>query len=266
MSTTLTTTHAVLKCKECDTRTNIDLRDVVAGQLLACVRCEFLYEILSIEPFATQALCYPEMYPAPGWMSSDYFYTKDCPACGFWQMWGMRSAGTEIGDSIECSYCRSELVITSVSPFEVEDIDDDDNDDDEEEDFDDDHCLRKLREYYTVHKMLPRRYNMQDCVGLRTGLATTEMVRRMRKAEILKLNPGYGYEPGKYFFEQKTPVPAPAAQPGPVPLTPGPVPVPRAVRNHPPDISKITEYLVSNPSRTVLLTLKDDSIMIAGLM
>ena len=113
--------------------------------------------------------------------------------------------------------------------------------------------LDRLRDYYAEHRVLPSFAVVAQRVGLKTTSAVSSMVDRMKVAGYLKSGPDRRLAPGPRFFEREVAdtvqagVPQPANEPGI-------------------DGLDIDSYLIDNPSRTVLLTVKGDSMIDAGLM
>lgn len=113
--------------------------------------------------------------------------------------------------------------------------------------------LNKLRDYYAEHRVLPSFSVIAKLVGLKTTSAVSVMVDRMKVAGYLQAAPDRRLQPGKQFFEREVldtvqaGLPQPANDPGIEGLN-------------------IDSYLIDNPSRTVLLTVKEDSMVEAGLM
>ncbi len=113
--------------------------------------------------------------------------------------------------------------------------------------------LKKLRDYYAEHRVLPSYSIVAGLLELRAISAVAAFVTRMRQAGFLASAPNGRLQPGSRFFErahaESLDTPAPAADTD--------VPVAGL---------QIDAYLVDQPSRTVLLSMKDDSMSGAGLM
>lgn len=113
--------------------------------------------------------------------------------------------------------------------------------------------LDKLRDYYAEHRVLPSFSVIAKLVGLKTTSAVSVMVDRMKAAGYLQAAPDRRLQPGRLFFEREVldsiqaGLPQPANDPGIEGLN-------------------IDSYLIENPSRSVLLTVKGDSMVEAGLM
>ncbi len=113
--------------------------------------------------------------------------------------------------------------------------------------------LDKLRDYYAQHRVLPSFSVIAKLVGLKTTSAVSAMVDRMKSAGQLESAPDRRLQPGPRFFEREILDTIQAGQPQPA---------------NEPGIEglNIDTYLIDNPSRTVLLRVKGDSMIDAGLM
>jgi len=112
--------------------------------------------------------------------------------------------------------------------------------------------LDKLRDYYAEHRVLPSFSVIAKLLGLKTTSAVSVMVERMKAADCLGAAPDRRLQPGKRFFEREVLDTIQAGQPQPA---------------NDPGIEglNVDSYLIANPSRTVLLTVKGDSMIEAGL-
>ena len=113
--------------------------------------------------------------------------------------------------------------------------------------------LGKLRDYYAEHRVLPSYSAVAALLGLRSTSAVAALVKRGREAGFLARAPDGRLQPGPRFFE-RTILPSPGAS-GPAPGADAPAPG-----------LQIDAYLIDQPSRTVLLTVEDDSMSAAGLL
>ncbi len=117
---------------------------------------------------------------------------------------------------------------------------------------DDGQYLAKLQEYYARHRVLPSYASIGALVGLSSKASVAEMVLRLKTGGFLESSPDRRLKPGKRFFERpiaegvRAGLPSPAADAAPETLT-------------------IDEYLVPHPSRSVLITVKGDSMIDAGI-
>ena len=112
--------------------------------------------------------------------------------------------------------------------------------------------LAKLQGYYARHRVLPSYSAIGKLIGLNSKASVSEMVQRLKAEGFLESTPGKRLGPGRRFFERPFAESVRAGMPSPVAdLTP--------------DIVTIDEYLVSHPSRTVLVRVKGDSMIDAGI-
>jgi repressor LexA len=112
--------------------------------------------------------------------------------------------------------------------------------------------LSLLQDYYAKHRVLPSYSVIGDLVGMNSKASVASMVLRLKAEGFLESAPGQRLKPGKRFFErplaESVPagMPSPAADTGTINLT-------------------IDEYLIRNPSKTVLIRVKGDSMLNAGI-
>lgn len=117
---------------------------------------------------------------------------------------------------------------------------------------DDGQYLAKLQDYYARHRVLPSYASIGALVGLSSKASVAEMVLRLKAEGFLESSPDRRLKPGRRFFERplaesvRAGLPGPAAEAAPETLT-------------------IDEYLVPRPSRSVLITVKGDSMIDAGI-
>jgi len=113
--------------------------------------------------------------------------------------------------------------------------------------------LGKLRDYYAQHRVLPSFAGVARLVGLKSTSAVSAMVDRMKSVGLLESSPDRRLQPGKAFFEREV---LDSVQAG--------MPQPANDAQH--EVVTIDDYLIDNPSRTALLTVKGDSMIDAGIM
>jgi repressor LexA len=117
---------------------------------------------------------------------------------------------------------------------------------------DDGQYLAKLQDYYARHRVLPSYASIGALIGLNSKASVAEMVLRLKAHGFLESSPDRRLKPGKRFFERpvaesvRAGLPSPAAEARPEALT-------------------IDEHLVRHPSRSVLVTVKGDSMIDAGI-
>ena len=117
----------------------------------------------------------------------------------------------------------------------------------------DDKYLEKLRDYYAEHGVLPSYSTMMALLGLRSKSPIAALVARLKLAGFLEFSPDKRLKPGRRFFERPIFDSVRAGFPSPA-------------GDSRYDMLTIDEYLVERPSSTVLVTVKGDSMMDAGIL
>ena len=118
---------------------------------------------------------------------------------------------------------------------------------------DDGQYLGRLQDYYAKHRVLPSYARIGGLVGLASKASVAGMVMRLKGEGFLQSTPDRRLKPGKRFFERpvaehvRAGMPSPAADTAAETLT-------------------IDEHLVANPSRTLLIKVKGDSMIDAGIL
>lgn len=113
--------------------------------------------------------------------------------------------------------------------------------------------LAKLQDYYARNRIVPSYASVGKLVGLRSKSSVAALVRRLTARGYLEFTPDRRLRPGVHFFER------PWAE---SPVKAGlPSPADEALR----DALTIDEYLIERPSQTVLVTVKGDSMVGAGI-
>ena len=114
--------------------------------------------------------------------------------------------------------------------------------------------LEKLQDYYAEHKVIPSYSVLAALWGVSAKSWVAQCVKRFEEAGYLDWTPDRQLKPGKRFFERR--VAHSAVQAG----------LPNAAHSDGYDyISSIDEMLVRVPSRTMLLPVKGDSMIDAGI-
>lgn len=118
----------------------------------------------------------------------------------------------------------------------------------------DEEYLGKLRDYYAEHRGLPSFAAIGKLLNLRSTSSVAAMVKRMRDVGYLESGHGGRIQPGDRFFERsRSEVPVPAG-------------IPQAAQDVTSDTVAIDTYLIDEPSRTLLIRVKGDSMVNAGLL
>lgn len=113
--------------------------------------------------------------------------------------------------------------------------------------------LNNLRDYYAKHRALPSFSVIATMVGLRSTSAVSAMVSRLKSESYLESAPDKRLKPGKRFFEREI---LGSVQAGlPTPANDGFI-----------ETISIDSHLIDQPSRSVLLTVKGESMVDAGLL
>ncbi len=117
---------------------------------------------------------------------------------------------------------------------------------------DDAQYLAQLQDFYARHRVLPAYSTMGELLGLRSKSSVAALVARLKRAGFLESAPDRRLKPTARFFERprvagvRAGLPHPAGEGGPDALT-------------------LDEYLIERPSRTVLIPVKGDSMIDAGI-
>jgi repressor LexA len=113
--------------------------------------------------------------------------------------------------------------------------------------------LAKLQDYYADNNVLPPYSTIMSLLGLRSKSPVAALIARLKLQGFLESTPEKRLKPGKRFFERPIfdSVQAGAA---------------RQADQSRYDTVTIDEYLVESPSNTVLINVKGDSMIDAGIM
>lgn len=113
--------------------------------------------------------------------------------------------------------------------------------------------LAKLQDYYADNNVLPPYSTIMSLLGLRSKSPVAALIARFKLQGFLESTPEKRLKPGKRFFERQIfdSVQAGAA---------------RQADDSRYDTITIDEYLVESPSNTVLINVKGDSMIDAGIM
>ena len=113
--------------------------------------------------------------------------------------------------------------------------------------------LASLQDYYARHRALPSYSSIGGLLGLRSKSSVAALVARLKLAGLVESTPDRRLAPTRRFFER--------------PLAESPVHagLPNPVDDAPADALTIDDYLIERPSQTVLVRVKGDSMMDAGI-
>lgn len=111
-----------------------------------------------------------------------------------------------------------------------------------------------LQDYYAEHNTLPSFSTIANLLGFKSKNAVTALVARFKLQGYLDSAPDKRLKPGKRFFERL--MAESTVQAG--------FPSPIFGDNH--NNLRIDSYLIEKPSKTVLITVKGDSMIDAGIV
>ena len=112
--------------------------------------------------------------------------------------------------------------------------------------------LDRLQDYYAAHGVVPSYSTLMQVTGLRSKSPVAALVHRLKLAGYLEATPDKRLRPGRRFFERRIYESVQAGFPNPA-------------QDHQHDTLTIDEYLVAHPSKTVLITVRGDSMIGAGI-
>jgi SOS regulatory protein LexA len=113
--------------------------------------------------------------------------------------------------------------------------------------------LARLQDYYARHRVLPSYARIGALVGLNSKASVADLVVRLKAERFVESTPDRRLKPGRRFFERPV---AESVQAG--------LPTPASDMMAPESIT-IDERLIPNPSKTVLIKVKGDSMIDAGI-
>ena len=118
---------------------------------------------------------------------------------------------------------------------------------------DDGQYLGRLQDYYAKHRVLPSYARIGTLVGLNSKASVAEMVLRLKGEGFLQSTPDKRLKPGKRFFERPVAESVRAGMPSPA-------------ADIAAETLAIDAHLVANPSKTLLIKVKGDSMIDAGIL
>lgn len=118
---------------------------------------------------------------------------------------------------------------------------------------DDRQYLARLQDYYAQHSVLPSYARIGVLVGLNSKASVAKMVLRLKGEGFLQSTPDKRLKPGERFFERAMAENVRAGMPSPAADTAA-------------ETLAIDAHLVANPSRTILIKVRGDSMSDAGIL
>jgi repressor LexA len=114
--------------------------------------------------------------------------------------------------------------------------------------------LARLQDYYAAHRALPSYASIGSLLGLRSKSSVAALVARLKLAGFVESTPDRRLAPTRRFFAR--------------PLAANPVRagLPEAADDSEADALTIDDYLIERPSDTVLIRVKGDSMIDAGIL
>ena len=112
--------------------------------------------------------------------------------------------------------------------------------------------LARLQDYYARHRVLPSYARIGALVGLNSKASVAGLVLRFKAEGFVESTPDRRLKPGRRFFERAV---AESVQAG----------LPTPASDTVPDTLTIDEHLISNPSKTVVIKVKGDSMIDVGI-
>jgi len=114
--------------------------------------------------------------------------------------------------------------------------------------------LGTLQDYYARHRVLPSYASIGSLLGLRSKSSVAALVARMKLAGYLDSTPDRRLAPTKRFFAR--PRATGFVRAG----------LPEAITDDEADAVTLDDYLIERPSQTVLVRVKGDSMIDAGIL
>jgi repressor LexA len=114
--------------------------------------------------------------------------------------------------------------------------------------------LGELQDYYATHRVMPSYQAIADLLGFKSKNAVAALVARLKLLGFIESAPDKRLKPGRRFFERV--LAESTVQAG----------LPTAALSDNSDSLSIDQYLIENPSQTILIPVKGDSMMNAGII
>lgn len=113
--------------------------------------------------------------------------------------------------------------------------------------------LAALQDFYAAHRILPSYAKMGELMGLKSKSSVAAVVARLKLQGFLETAPGKRLSPAARFFARQ--LAAESVRAG----------MPEAAGDVSSEALTIDDYLVERPSQTVLVRVKGDSMIDAGI-
>ncbi|HVO88661.1 MAG TPA: S24 family peptidase [Casimicrobiaceae bacterium] len=113
--------------------------------------------------------------------------------------------------------------------------------------------LATLQDYYARHRVLPSYSSIGSLLGLKSKSSVAALVARLKLAGYLEATPDRRLAPTRKFFAR------------PLAVTPVRAGLPDPVDDAEADAVTIDDYLIERPSQTVLVRVRGDSMIEAGI-
>jgi len=113
--------------------------------------------------------------------------------------------------------------------------------------------LAKLQDYYADNNVLPPYSTIMTLLGLRSKSPVAALIARLKLQGFIESTPEKRLKPGRRFFDRPI---FDSVQAG----------APRQADDSRYDTVSIDQHLIENPSNTVLVNVKGDSMIDAGIM
>jgi len=112
--------------------------------------------------------------------------------------------------------------------------------------------VARLQSYYAKHRVLPSYAGIGKLVGLRSKASVAGLVQRLKAEGLVENTPDRRLKPGPRFFD---PPIAESVRAG----------APDAATEAHPELLSVDRHLIPNPARSVLITVRGDSMIDAGI-
>lgn len=113
--------------------------------------------------------------------------------------------------------------------------------------------LACLQNYYAQHRVLPSYARMLELLGYASKSAVKKVLERLEAAGMLERTPDGDWSPSERFFERS------------VTLEPVPAGMPISSMDAAVEPITLDRYLIKQPNQTVLIRVKGDSMLQAGI-